>query len=56
MTNEKSVTAILVGAGHRGNVYTTYSKVEPSKFKIISVADPKKYARQKNTGDFQHSE
>lgn len=47
MTNEKSVTAILVGAGHRGNVYTTYSKVEPSKFKIISVADPKKYARQK---------
>ncbi len=36
---EKPVTAILIGAGHRGNIYAGYSKKYPGELQIVAVAD-----------------
>lgn len=37
---KKPVTAILIGAGHRGTIYTDYAVKYPTELKIIAVADP----------------
>lgn len=55
MGNKGYVTAILVGAGHRGNTYATYAKEEPTKFKIVAVADPKETARKRIKDEFDIS-
>ncbi|MDP4284981.1 MAG: Gfo/Idh/MocA family oxidoreductase [Bacteroidota bacterium] len=34
------VTAILIGAGHRGNIYADYAIQNPGELKIVGVADP----------------
>ncbi|MFZ1304185.1 MAG: Gfo/Idh/MocA family oxidoreductase [Ferruginibacter sp.] len=36
---KKPVTVILIGAGHRGNIYAAYALENPDELKIISVAD-----------------
>lgn len=36
----EKVTAILLGAGARGNVYAQYAKECPQEFEIIAVAEP----------------
>jgi len=38
----KPVTAILIGAGHRGNIYAAYALDHPDELKIIGVADTNK--------------
>ncbi len=38
----KQVTAILVGAGARGQVYAAYAKQHPEELKIVAVAEPKR--------------
>jgi predicted dehydrogenase len=37
---KKPVTAILIGAGHRGNIYADYAIGNPGELKIVAVADP----------------
>ncbi len=39
---KKPVTAILIGAGHRGNIYAEYAILHPDELKIVAVADPDK--------------
>lgn len=36
----KQITAIVLGAGGRGNVYAAYSKRYPNELKIVGVAEP----------------
>ena len=40
------VTAIIVGAGHRAEVYAGYSKYCPDRLKIVGVADPNPLRRK----------
>ena len=37
---EKPVTAILIGAGHRGMIYADYATQNPDELTIVAVADP----------------
>lgn len=41
------VTAIVVGAGHRAEIYASFAKVIPDKFKIVGVADLDPLRRRK---------
>lgn len=44
--NQKHITAIIVGAGHRAILYSLYAKEHPERFKIVGVADPNEFRRQ----------
>lgn len=44
---QKKVTAVLLGAGGRGNVYSRYAKVCPEKFSVVAVAEPDEKRRNK---------
>jgi len=44
---QKPVTAIVVGAGRRGNLYAAFAKMHPEKLKIIGVADPNEIRRER---------
>jgi len=35
----KPVTAILIGAGHRGNIYADYARLHPDELQITAVVD-----------------
>lgn len=39
-TPEKPVTAIVIGAGSRGNIYASYALKYPEQLKIVGVAEP----------------
>lgn len=41
------LTTIIVGAGHRGVGYATYSKAHPDELTVIGVADPDPVRRQR---------
>lgn len=43
----KPVTAIIVGAGHRSFVYSELAKTNPEMLKIVGVADPNQVRRKK---------
>lgn len=43
---EKQITAIVVGAGDRGNVYASVALTHPEKFKIVGVVDPDTVRRE----------
>lgn len=36
----KAITAIIVGAGHRTQVYARYAEIAPDQLRIVGVADP----------------
>ncbi|NCU04017.1 MAG: Gfo/Idh/MocA family oxidoreductase [Chitinophagaceae bacterium] len=36
---EKPVTAVLIGAGHRGSIYADYATKNPNELQIVAVAD-----------------
>ncbi|MCD4669848.1 MAG: Gfo/Idh/MocA family oxidoreductase [Actinomycetia bacterium] len=38
----KVLTAVIVGAGHRGILYASYALQHPEKFKIVGIVDPDK--------------
>lgn len=44
---QKPITAIIVGAGHRAFVYSELAKTNPEMLKIVGVADPNPVRRQK---------
>jgi len=44
---EKPITAVVLGAGNRGNVYAGYSKQFPDELKIVGVAEPIDYRRKR---------
>jgi len=45
--NNKPVTAIIVGAGHRSMVYSKLALTNPELLKIVGVADPDPIRRKK---------
>ena len=44
---QKPVTAIIVGAGHRAFVYSKLALTNPELLKIVGVADPDPIRRKK---------
>jgi predicted dehydrogenase len=48
---ERPVTAILIGAGHRGNIYGSYSWLHPNELQITAVAEPDKQRRHEFARD-----
>ena len=47
----KPVELIIAGAGDRGFVYASYAKKHPDKARIIGVAEPRDYYREKMVKD-----
>lgn len=41
----RQLTAILIGAGNRGGVYSKYMTQSPEKYRVVAVADPNKADR-----------
>ena len=48
----KPVTAIIVGAGHRGVLYGSYALQHPDEFKIVGVSDPNEFRRKQTAEKF----
>lgn len=42
----KQITAIVIGAGLRGNIYASYAHRYPEELKIIGVAEPDETRRK----------
>lgn len=53
---QKPITAIIVGAGHRAFVYSELAKTNPEMLKIVGVADPNPVRRKKAMDYFGFSE
>ncbi|MGN0532369.1 MAG: Gfo/Idh/MocA family protein [Eubacterium sp.] len=53
---QKPVTAIIVGAGHRAFVYSELAVTNPDMLKIVGVADPNPVRRQKAMEHFGFGE
>jgi predicted dehydrogenase len=49
---KKPVTAIVIGAGNRGNVYASYAAKYPNELNIVGVAEPIPYRREKMSKQF----
>lgn len=52
----KPITAIIVGAGHRSFVYSELAKTNPEMLKIVGVADPNPIRRKKAMNYFGFKE
>jgi predicted dehydrogenase len=44
---DKPLTAVVVGAGNRGNTYSAYSEKYPDELKIVGVAEPIEVRRRR---------
>lgn len=44
---DKPITAIIIGAGGRGNVYASYAKRFPGSMKVVAVSDINEYRRNR---------
>lgn len=49
---EKQVTLAVIGAGARGNNYASYAKHFPDRLKIVAVADPDDFRRNRMAGEY----
>lgn len=49
---DKPVTAVIVGAGHRGVGYGSYSLTHPDELKVVGVADPDPVRRRATAEKF----
>ncbi|MFH0992635.1 MAG: Gfo/Idh/MocA family oxidoreductase [bacterium] len=45
--SSRPITAIVLGAGNRGNVYSAYSERFPDELKIVGVAEPIEFRRKR---------
>lgn len=54
--NDRPITAIIVGAGHRAFVYSELAKTNPEMLKIVGVADPNPIRRKKAMDYFGFNE
>jgi len=52
----RPVTAIIVGAGHRALAYANYALMRPDRLKIVGVADPNELRRKMVAQKFNFSE
>lgn len=43
---ERPVKLIVIGAGNRGKVYSTYALEQPNRATVVAVCDPLKYRRE----------
>jgi len=48
----KPVEIIIAGAGDRGFVYASYAKEHPDKAKIVGVAEPRDFYREKMAQEY----
>ncbi|MBN1371673.1 MAG: Gfo/Idh/MocA family oxidoreductase [Anaerolineaceae bacterium] len=48
----KPVTAIVVGAGGRGTTYALFAKEHPHRLRIVGVAEPRDFYRQRLVDEF----
>lgn len=48
----KPINMIVIGAGSRGNVYASYAKKFPEQLRIVGVAEPREFYRNKMANDF----
>jgi predicted dehydrogenase len=48
-----SVSAIVIGCGNRGSVYSSYSTLFPDELRIVAVCDPKPFRRNSLAAKFQ---
>jgi len=46
---ERPVSCIILGAGSRGNVYASYAAKYPDEMRIVGVAEPIPFRRERNT-------
>lgn len=47
VTMKRVITATIIGAGNRANVYTEYALTHPDELKIVGVVDPNEFRRDK---------
>jgi predicted dehydrogenase len=50
---ERPITAVVLGAGNRGNVYSGYSAKFPDELKIVGVAEPIEFRRKRFSEKYQ---
>ncbi|MFH1197938.1 MAG: Gfo/Idh/MocA family oxidoreductase [bacterium] len=50
---DRPITAVVLGAGNRGNVYAGYSKQFPDELKIIGVAEPIEFRRKRFAKEYE---
>lgn len=50
---ERPLTAIVLGAGNRGNVYASFSQKFPDALKIVAVAEPIELRRRRFSEQYQ---
>jgi predicted dehydrogenase len=50
---ERPITAVVLGAGNRGNVYAGYSAKFPDELKIVGVAEPIEIRRKRFSEKYQ---
>jgi predicted dehydrogenase len=43
----RPVTAVVIGAGNRGNLYASYARSHPEEWKIVGVAEPIPYRNER---------
>lgn len=48
----KLVDMIVIGAGDRGNVYASYAKKHPENVRIVGVAEPREFYRERMTEEY----
>ncbi|KAK7497914.1 hypothetical protein BaRGS_00010785 [Batillaria attramentaria] len=52
-TDGKPVTCMVIGGGNRGYGYSKYAKAFPAEFKIVGVAEPRDFHRQRLQDEHQ---
>ena len=50
---DRPITAVVLGAGNRGNVYSGYSLKFPDELKIVGVAEPIEFRRKRFATKYQ---